>query len=415
MRTRSIFIGAIILLILFSGTFSAGFISGRLTSTAQAGSLMIGTGLFGSPPTSSSGSGQTATDTQTLFAPFWQTWDLLHKQYVDQPVSDELLMRGAIRGMMDSLGDPHTSYMDPEEYTSLTTQLQGEDTYEGIGAWVDTSSEYLTIISPMPGSPAEKAGLRTGDKVIAIDGQDMTGVDGELVRKKIIGPAGSTVRLRISRGGVDPFDVNIVRASINLPYVEGQMLDGNMAYVRVYIFSSNIDQQLRSTLKDLLAKSPSGLILDLRANGGGYLDSAVAVASEFIDQGVIVTEQYGDGSLQKFEAHTGGLATKIPMVVLINQGTASASEIVAGAIQDLKRGSLVGVKSFGKGSVQQPTPLVNNQGAVRITIAHWLTPNGRMINGIGLTPDYEVQITQADTDARKDPQLAKALEILGSK
>ena len=415
MRTRTIIIGGIILSILFFGTFSAGFISGRLTSPATGGSLTFGTGLSLNQTPFPSGPGQLSADTQKLFVPFWQTWDLLHKQYVDQPVSDELLMRGAIRGMMDSLGDPHTSYIDPEEYKNLTTQLQDENTYEGIGAWVDTTSEYLMIISSIPGSPAEKAGLRIGDKVIAVDGQDMTGVDGELVRKKILGPAGSTVHLKISRQGVDSFDVNVIRAKINLPNVEGRMLDGNVAYVRVYIFSNNIDQQLRTTLKDLLANKPSSLILDLRDNTGGYLDSAVEVASEFIDRGDIAYEQYGDGSRQTLEAHTGGLATQIPMVVLINQGTASASEIVAGAIQDLKRGSLVGEKSYGKGSVQLETPLVNDQGAVRITIAHWLTPNGRLINGIGLKPDYEVQLTQADVDAKRDPQLEKALEVLSNK
>lgn len=414
MKTRNLIIAGIILLILFSGTFSAGFISGRLTSPATAGQLSAAV-LTGNKTPAASGQGGTPSDSQKLFEPFWQAWDLLHKQYVDQPVNDEILMRGAIRGMMASLGDPHTSYMDPEEFKSLNTQLQGEESYEGIGAWVDTSSDYLTIISPIPGSPAEKAGLRTGDKVIAVDGVDMTGVDGELVRKKVIGPAGTSVRLTISREGVDPFEVTIVRASITTPYVEGRMLDGNIAYVRIYIFSDKIDQQLRATLKELMDKKPVALILDLRGNGGGYLDSAVDVASEFIDQGVVVYEQYGDGTRQTLNARAGGLATKVPMAVLIDQGSASASEIVAGAIQDLKRGPLIGVKSFGKGSVQLPTSLVNDQGAVRITVAHWLTPDGRMIHGAGLTPDYEVKITQEDIDAKRDPQLDKAVEVLRNK
>jgi len=358
------------------------------------------------------GQASTPKELKDLFGPFWQTWELVHEEYVDQPVDNELLMRGAIRGMLDSLGDPHTSYLDPEEYKSLTTQLQGEDTYEGIGAWVNTTKDYLTIISPMPGSPAEKVGLRTGDKIIAIDGEDMTGVDGELVRKRVLGPAGSTVTLTILRTGKDPFDVKITRAKITVPSVDYRMLDNDIAYVRVLIFADNTKDELVKALKDLMRQNPRGLILDLRGNGGGYLQSAIDVASEFVTKGVIVTEEYGDGTRRSYDAQRGGLATDIPMVVLINEGSASASEIVAGAIQDLGRGQLVGVKSYGKGSVQIPTALKNNQGAVRITVARWLTPKGRTIQGVGLTPDVEVTISDEDFANDRDPQLVKAVDLL---
>lgn len=399
MKPRTIIITVILAVVLLAGAFSGGFISGRLFTSREA-------------ITADAGRGSTPTDLQTLFKPFWQAWDLVHKQYVDQPVNDDELMRGAIRGMLNSLGDPHTGYLDPKEYQSLSASLQGEEKYEGIGAWVDTTTEYLTIIAPIPGSPAEKAGLRNGDKIIAVDGVDMTGVDGEVVRQKVLGPAGTTVRLTILRSGQDPFDVEIVRASITVPSVEGRMLEGNIAYVRLYIFSDNIGEELKKELETLLAQKPKGLILDLRDNGGGYLDSAVEVASEFIGEGVVVYEQYGDGTRRALNAKPGGLATDIPMVVLVNHGSASASEIVAGAIQDTKRGPLVGEQTFGKGSVQMPTTLVNGEGAVRITIARWLTPNGRTIHGVGLIPDYEVKLTSADTQANKDPQLDKAVEIL---
>ncbi|MCK4901539.1 MAG: S41 family peptidase, partial [Anaerolineales bacterium] len=358
------------------------------------------------------GKAGTPEELEELFIPFWQSWALVHDQYVDQPVDDEVLMRGAIDGMLASLDDPHTSYMDPEQYEMLNTQLQGEEKYEGIGAWVDTSSDYLTIISPIPESPAEAAGLRTGDKIIAIDGEDMTGIDGEVVRKQVLGPAGSSLRLTILREGIEPFDVTITRASINVPSVDGKMLDDDIAYVRIFVFSDDATEDLRDTLKELLAENPAGLILDLRGNGGGFLETSVDVASEFIQDGVIVYEEYGDGERRTFEARKGGVATDISMVVLINEGSASASEIVAGAIQDHDRGLLIGTTSFGKGSVQIPTTLENNQGAVRITIARWLTPKARTIHQVGLPPDIEVEFTEDDFSAGIDPQLEKAIEIL---
>ncbi len=353
----------------------------------------------------------TSSSVETLFKPFWQAWDLVHEQYVDQPVNDEILMRGAIRGMLEALNDPHTGYMDPFEYQQANAPLEGE--YEGIGAWVDTSGEFLTIISPMPNSPAEKAGLKAGDRIIAVDGEDMTGVDPSLVLRRVLGPAGTSVTLTIQREGEPtPFDVNIVRQRITIPSVEGKMLDQNIAYVRLFTFGEKTASDLRSTLARLLEQKPVGVILDLRNNGGGYLNAAIDVSSEFIKQGVIMYEVYGDGRKITYEAKGRGIATTIPLVVLVNEGTASASEITAGAIQDHQRGKLVGTKTFGKGSVQSWTPLVNNQGAVRITIARWLTPKERQINGVGLTPDLEVPLTEDDLKAGKDPQLEAAIQIL---
>jgi len=408
-------VGGILVLILLAGTCSAGFVAGRMLTPGTPAlpvSILPGSNGSQSNPSQSSENG-TPQDLKQLFAPFWQAWQLVHDQYVDQPVDDVSLMRGAIKGMLEALGDQHTSYIDPEQLKSFNTQLQGEE-YEGIGAWVDTSSEYLTIISPMPGSPAEKAGLKNGDQVIAVDGEDMTGIDGELVRQRVIGPAGSTVVLTIRRPGKpDPFDVKIARASITSSNVIGRMLDNNVAYVHLIAFGDEkTTEDLRTTLSQLLDQHPVGLILDLRNNGGGYLNSAIDVASEFMDNGVIVYEQYGDGTRNTFEAKGGGVATEIPMVVLINEGSASASEIVAGAIQDQQRGQLVGTKSYGKGSVQVWTDLVDNQGAVRVTVARWLTPNERTIHGVGLTPDVEVQITEEDIQNGRDPQLDKAVELL---
>ncbi|MEW5827490.1 MAG: S41 family peptidase [Chloroflexota bacterium] len=404
---------------LVTGAFAGGFVTGRFFLPPAPGAEPP---AFGSPsipsplpmaPISTPEASNTATpsDLQTLFKPFWETWQLVHDEYVDQPVDDLALMRGAIRGMLEALGDQHTSYMDPAQYTDATTDLSGE--YEGIGAWVDITGEYLTIVSPMTGSPAEKAGIKPGDKIIAIDGEDMTGIDGELVRRKVLGPAGTTVRLTISREGLEePLDIEVTRARITVPSVESKMLEDNLAYVKLNTFGENTTTELRGQLETLLAQNPDGLILDLRNNGGGYLITAIEVVSEFVGNGVVMYEEYGDGTRQTFEAQPGGLATQIPLVVLVNEGTASASEIVAGAVQDYGRGKLVGVTSFGKGSVQTWIPLSDNQGAVRVTVAKWLTPDGRTIHQLGLTPDVVVEMTPEDYDAGRDPQLDKAVEVM---
>lgn len=402
----------IIVFVLVIGACAAGFVAGRISASYQDASFLV---LPGQNPQSEENLSEYGTpkEVSELFTPFWQAWKLIHTEYVDQPVDDTSLMRGAIKGMMEALGDEHSSYIDPDSLKEFNAQLSGEE-YEGIGAYVDTTREYLTIISPMMGSPAEKAGLRAGDQIIAIDGEDMTGIDGELVRQRVLGPAGSQVRLTIKRPGVDqPFDVTITRASIKTTNVIGRMEKNNIAYIRLLAFGDEkTTKDFQTMLKQLLAQNPDGLILDLRNNGGGLLVSAIDIASEFIKDGVIAYEQYGDGKKDTYEANGKGIATEIPLIVLVNEGSASASEIVAGAIQDLQRGKLVGATTYGKGSVQVWTDLVNNQGAVRITVARWLTPNGRTIHNIGLTPDILVPITEEDIAAGRDPQLEKAIELL---
>ena len=394
----------IVVLILVMGSFSGGFIAGHV---APAGLFARLPAIPGLAPTSTSVTSATPADKQALFSPFWESWDLLHQNYVDQPLDDTKLMQGAIRGMLGSLGDSHTLYMDPSQYTQANTQLAGA--YDGIGAWVDASGDYLAIVSPMKGSPAEKAGLKPQDKIIKIDGVDQAGIPGDLVIQKVMGKAGTDVTLTILRAGQDPFDVKVTRAHITVPTVEGKMLGSGVAYVALNTFGDNTADDLHNTLKDLMAQNPKGLILDLRNNGGGYLDTAIKVVSEFSDKGVVVYEKYGDGKLDEHDVIPGGLATKIPMVVLINEGSASASEITAGALQDDGRAKLVGVTSYGKGSVQNWIGLSNNQGAVAITIAKWLTPLKRTIDHIGLTPDVVAKITKDDYAAGRDPQLDAAI------
>jgi carboxyl-terminal processing protease len=402
---------AFLALFLLAGSFSGGLLVGWLipSKTTLENSLQANITATSTPNSESS----TSASITKLFAPFWETWQIVHDEYVDQPVDDTKLMQGAIRGMLNSLGDAHTAYMDPTEYQDAVAPLTGEQ-YEGIGAYVDVTGKYLTIVSPMVGSPAEAAGLRPGDEIVAVDGKDVTGTDPSVVLNSVKGPAGTSVILTIQRpGSTSTFDVSITRAKVAPDKVTGKMLDNNIAYVVLPTFGDNTTAELKSTLTTLMAQNPKGLILDLRGNGGGYLNTAIEVVSQFVGDGVVMYEQEGDGTMNTYNAIPGGLATKIPLVVLVNAGTASAAEITAGAIQDYGRGVLVGVTTYGKGSVQNWVALQDNQGAVRVTVARWLTPKKRQINGVGLTPDYVVDYT---TDQYKngvtDPQLAKAEEII---
>lgn len=411
-KTLKTILIVLVVIVVGLGSFAGGFVAGHMLpfgNVFRADETTTLEAATASPEQQEA----TPADVQALFAPFWEAWNLVHENYVDQPVDDVALMRGAIRGMMEALGDQHSSYMSPEDFEQANASLEGE--YEGIGAYVDTTTEYLTVTSPIPGSPAEAAGLLPGDQIVAIDGEDMTGIDAELVRLRVLGPAGSTVHLTVLREDEDkPLEFDIVRAKITIASATGEMLEGDIAYIQVTTFGSNTMPELEAALKELMAQNPKGIILDLRNNGGGYLQTAVEVSSQFVEDGVILYEQYGNGERTTYEALPGGMATdpSIPVVVLINEGSASASEIVAGALQDLGRAKLVGTVSYGKGSVQNWIPLSGENGAIRVTIAKWLTPNEKTIHEIGLTPDYPVELTPEDRAADKDPQLDEAVKVL---
>ncbi len=417
-RALKVVVGILLGTFLVGGIFGAGLTVGAAFPEVDGIRLpLIGTSrdllpsLGDDTPVAEDSSDPTPPKTRAeLIEPFWEAWDIVQEQFVE-PVDDEVLIQGAIEGMLGSLDDPHSSYMDPFEYEQASKALDG--TYEGIGAWVDADAEFLTIISPMPDSPAERAGLRAGDQVIRIDGEDMEGLDPNLVIRKVLGPAGTTVVLTIRRGeNLESFDVELVREEITIPSVESEMIDGNIAYIQLFSFGRNSTPDLRAELTDLLSMDPSGLIFDLRGNGGGFLDVAVEVASEFISEGTVLVERFGDGREEVYTARRGGRATEIPLIVLIDSGSASASEIVAGAIQDHERGLLVGEPSFGKGSVQNWVPLSGDNGAVRITIARWFTPDGRQIAQIGLEPDVLVEVSQEDLAAGLDPQLEAAADLM---
>ncbi len=418
LSVKRILLIGLVALVLLGGSFSGGvFVGWFLPKPSNAVLPVIPTDLpilsqTQVPPLPQTQVPLTAEDQALLFQPFWQAWDIVHEEYVDQPVDDSVLMRGAIKGMVEALGDKHSSYMDPDQYRQASESLEGE--YEGIGAWVDLTGDYLTIISPIPNTPAEKAGLRSGDKIIGIDGEDMTGIESTIVHKKVLGPAGSSITLTILRENEDtPFDVTIVRAKVVVPSVVSEMREDGIAYVQLVQFGEKTTSELKEQLNDLMKQDPKGLILDLRNNGGGYRDTAVQVLSEFLPRNeVAMLEEFGDGTVQKFNTEGRGQALEIPMIVLVNEGSASASEIVAGALQDYGRAQLLGVTTYGKGSVQVWLPLDDNQGAVRVTIARWLTPKSRQINEVGLTPDIVVEISDEQYAAGEDPQLDQAVEIL---
>ncbi len=410
----------LLVLVLISGAFLGGVLTGNVLPMKLLSANQSTATPAAELPTQEAQAETTAESTQSIqgatpeeleqtFAPFWETWSLLHENFVDQPLDDVALMRGAISGMLAATGDKHTTYMNPTQFEQANASMEGE--YEGIGAWVDTSGDYVQVISPMKGSPAEAAGLRPNDIVIAVNGEDQTGIPGDLVLKKILGPAGQAVTLTIRRGE-ETLDFTIVRAKITVPVVDYRMLDNNIGYVALYSFNDQATSQLRTALKELMAQKPAGLVFDLRDNGGGYLSTAIEVVSEFIPRGVVMYEEYGDGTRDAYSAQRGGRATEIPLVVLVNEGTASASEITAGAIQDLGRGKLVGVKTYGKGSVQNWIPLSTEKGGVRITIARWLTPNGTQISEVGLTPDLVVEMSDEDYAEGRDPQLDAAVQLL---
>lgn len=346
---------------------------------------------------------------EVYMTPLNNVWGIVHQQYLNQPVNDDLLVRGAIRGLMESLNDPYSSYMDSEEFIAQSTPLEGE--YTGIGAWVDTSGELLVIISPMPDSPAETVGIMPGDTVIGINGEDVTSLDPSLVLKQILGPEGTAVTLTIQRNG-EILEFEVERALIPIPSVDTQLLEEGIGYIRLYNFGAKSTEEVIAAHKTLWDQGASKLIFDLRNNTGGFVETAVDITSLFSKNETILIEEKGDGT-QKVYRNTGStLDEESPMVILVNEGTASASEIMAGALQDTGRAKLIGVTSYGKGYIQQWIPLNGDFGAVRVTIARWLTPEGHQIQGQGLTPDISVTLTEEDYENQNDRQLAEAIEFL---
>jgi len=329
-----------------------------------------------------------------------QAWDLLQKNYVDKTKLDPIKMaQGAIRGMVAAVDDPYTEYFSPQSFESTLIDMTGQ--YHGIGAYIGKKDNQIIIISAMPGSPAEEAGLKSGDMILKIDGQSTDQLNTTEASQKIRGPAGSDVVLMVYRNGdKEPFEKKITRREIKLDSVKFEMR-GQLAYIRIQQFILPTTSDFKKALTEADRQGAKGLILDLRDNPGGLLSEAVDVASQFLIRGIAVktVDKNGLETVQKVKP--GGIAKDLPLIVLVNKGSASASEIVAGALQDNGRAKLAGEKTFGKASVQNFVRL-DDGSAIKMTTAHYYTPNGTLISGTGLTPDYPLEL--------KDEELIKWAE-----
>ncbi|HBL52161.1 MAG: hypothetical protein A3D24_01185 [Candidatus Blackburnbacteria bacterium RIFCSPHIGHO2_02_FULL_39_13] len=357
----------------------------------------------------------TPQDKQNVeFALFWSVWDRLENSYYDKTKLDtKEMVYGAIKGMVAAVGDPYTVFLPPTEQKRTQEDLGGQ--FEGVGIQIGFKGTQLAVIAPLDGSPAQKAGIKAGDFIVGIKDKEKNveiGTVGmslpdavDLIR----GKAGSAVTLVLTREGVDkPFEKELTRAKIEVPSViltfEGP--DKNIAHLKLLRFGDQTDNEWNNAIKKIKDQNGKGVILDLRNNPGGYLNGAVTIASEFMSSGVVVIES-GKGNNKELKVTGNPKLPNIPLIVLVNKGSASASEIVAGAIKDSGRGQIVGDTTFGKGTIQESQEI--GQAGLHITIAKWLTPKGTWVNGTGLEPD--VKITQGD-DSEKDNQLEKAIELL---
>jgi carboxyl-terminal processing protease len=362
--------------------------------------------------------GRTASaDEAADFGVFWEAWHLVEQNFLGDLPTPQQVAWGAIRGALATLDDPHTTFLEPQPRQREKEDLSGQ--FGGIGAYVTQAEDGSIVLEPMPDLPAEKAGILKGDVVLKVDDAEITSdMTVEQVISLIRGKVGTIVRLTLRRqGAAEPIVVEVERQEIPTPSVEWRMLDETnpqvegMGYIRITLFSSRTVKELRGAIQDLQNQGMTRLVLDLRGNGGGLFDAAIDMASEFLPGGVVLYQIEKGGGERTFTASAGGKYTDQPLVLLVDGGTASASEIVAGALQDRGRAALVGQKTYGKGSVQSVFDL-SDGSSVHITSAKWLTPNRHQINGQGLAPDVEVGITDDDRSQGRDPQLERAIQYL---
>jgi carboxyl-terminal processing protease len=334
---------------------------------------------------------------------FGDVFEKVRSNYVDD-VADDALIEGAINGMLTAL-DPHSNYLNAKNFSDMKVQTRGE--FGGLGIEVSMENGLIKVVSPIDDTPAARAGLKPGDLIVQLDGSPVQGMTLPEAVEKMRGPINSEVTLRIRRTGKDPFDVKLTRATIKIQSVRSHLEGDNVAYIRITSFNEQTDVGLENAMKNLKQQAGNklaGIVLDLRNNPGGLLDQAVAVSDAFIDKGEIVsTRGRRADDAQRYNAHAGDITGGLPVVVLINGGSASASEIVAGALQDHRRATVIGTRSFGKGSVQTIIPLGSGNGALRLTTARYFTPSGRSIQATGISPDIEVlQDVPEELKARTD-------------
>jgi carboxyl-terminal processing protease len=348
---------------------------------------------------------------ETLYQAVWNT---LKQSFVDRgQLDDQKLFYGSLKGLVAASGDPYTVFMDPEENKEFQDDLAG--TFEGIGAEIGLKDEIITIISPLDDMPAAKAGIRAGDQIYAINGTSTAGVSVDEAVRQIRGPKDTQVKLTIYRSGENNTkDYTITRSVIVVKSVKTERRDDGVYVIKISAFNNDTGELFSQAINEIINVKPKGIILDMRNNPGGYLDTAVDMASEWIENGPVVIEKFSEEKQNKYLSTGTGRLKDVPTAVLINGGSASASEIVAGALQDYQKALIIGEKSFGKGSVQSLIDL-GGGASLKVTIAKWLTPLGRSINDEGIKPDREVKFTEEDAKKDKDPQFQAALDYLQNK
>ncbi len=348
------------------------------------------------------------------FGQFWQVWNSVRAQYVDrQKLENQDMVYGAISGLVNSLGDPYSAFLKPREAKIFSEDVQGW--FSGVGIEIGHRQGVLTVIAPLEGTPAQRAGLKAGDKIPKINGVETQNLTVNEAVTLIRGPIGTEVVLNIWRDGwAKPEDFKIVRENIVIPVLEWKMADGDVAHVRIFSFTGQTADRFRQAAEEILNSSARALVLDLRNNPGGYLDQAVKLAGWFLESGeTVLLEDDGSGpaTCDDCKVFGNGRLADFPTAILMNEGSASASEILAGALRDHLGVKLVGEKTFGKGSVQTLENFKDGS-SLKITVAKWLTPKGQVIAEQGLAPDVEVKLTDEDVKAGRDPQLNRAIELL---
>ncbi|MCP4537470.1 MAG: S41 family peptidase [Chloroflexi bacterium] len=351
---------------------------------------------------------------EEAFQLFWEVWDLVQRDFYGELPNMQEVTYAAIQGVLNTLGDQYTAFIEPQAASIIAEDATGE--FEGIGAFVNIDETgALEIVGVFQDGPAEQAGVLDGDRVLKVDEISIVGMSLYEAINLIRGPADTDVILLIRREGVSElFEIIVTRARLEIPTIEVEMRDDDIGYIRLFEFNSTASELVEEGLEELLIQEPKGIVFDLRGNPGGWLDQAVKVTDLFLADGTVVIERWSDGreqSLPNGGARSGDVGEEIPLVVLVDRGSASASEIVAGALQDLDRAVLIGELTFGKGSVQRPFTL-SDGSELRVTIARWFTPNDRAIHGEGLEPDIEVLIPEEGVEPDEDPQLERAVEYL---
>ncbi|MDO8516362.1 MAG: S41 family peptidase [bacterium] len=350
--------------------------------------------------------------TSADFSTFWEAWSLVSDNYLkNKSVSDQTKVYGAIRGLVGSLGDPYTEFFNPDENKKFQADVRGN--FSGIGAEIGMRKDQIVIIAPLKDSPAERAGVKAGDYILKVDSSSTDSMTVDDAVGHIRGEEGTNVTLNLFRDGWDkPRDFTITRQKIEVPTIDLKMKEGNIAHIQMYSFNANTEDLFLEALIDASKEGAQGIVLDLRNNPGGYLDVAVSLAGWFLPEGsVVVSEEGKDGERISLKSTGSGKLANFPLVILINEGSASASEILAGALRDNAKIKLIGKQSFGKGTVQELETL-HDGSSIKMTIAHWVLPNGTILENEGLKPDYEVELSDEDVKNEKDTQLDKAIEVL---